>query len=149
MTTGMRPPAVSGHAPSAAPPSQSPPVSDREIAVRLAEHGIKAATAYGRPDLADRIRSSIDRILDPTVRVLVVGEFKQGKSSLVNAIVGRPVCPVDDDVATAVPTAVTYAREAVAAAVVRDEGDEPLRREPIDVGALPAWVTEDGEQVAT
>jgi hypothetical protein len=121
-------------------------VSDREIAVRLAEHGIKAATAYGRPDLADRIRSSIDRILDPTVRVLVVGEFKQGKSSLVNAIVGRPVCPVDDDVATAVPTAVRFAEQPVAMAVVRDDDD--LRRQPIEVTALPAWVTEAGVEVA-
>ena len=43
------------------------------------------------------------------VRVLVVGEFKQGKSLLVNALVGAPVCPVHDDIATSVATVVTHA----------------------------------------
>ena len=43
------------------------------------------------------------------MRVLVVGEFKQGKSQLVNALVNAPVCPVDDDIATAVPTVVRHA----------------------------------------
>ena len=46
------------------------------------------------------------RAQDPSVRVLVVGEPKQGKSSLVNALVGAPVCAVRDDVATVVPTVV-------------------------------------------
>ena len=43
---------------------------------------------------------------------MVVGEFKQGKSSLVNAMLNAPVCPVDDDVATSVPTLVRYAAAA-------------------------------------
>jgi Dynamin family len=136
-----------GGAPSEAQPSDPPPLSYREIAVRLAEHGVKAATAYDRPDLADRLRSLTDRVLDPTVRVLVVGEFKQGKSSLVNAIVGQPVCPVDDDIATAVPTAVRFAEQPVAMAVVRQDDDE-LRRQPVAVATLPAWVTETGVEVA-
>jgi hypothetical protein len=126
-------------------------VSTRDVALQLAAHGIKAAQAYKRPDLAERLTQLRERAGDPTVRVLVVGEFKQGKSSLVNALVGREVCPVDDDVATAVATAVTFAKEPAATAIVRgkeDDGDGALRRERIDVDALPAWVTEDGEQVA-
>ena len=43
------------------------------------------------------------------MRVLVVGEFKQGKSQLVNSLVSAPVCPVDDDIATSVPTVVRHA----------------------------------------
>jgi hypothetical protein len=39
----------------------------------------------------------------------VVGEFKQGKSLLVNALVGAPVCPVHDDIATSVATVVSHA----------------------------------------
>jgi hypothetical protein len=42
---------------------------------------------------------------------VVAGEFKAGKSSLVNALIGADVCPVDDDVATSVPTVVRYAPE--------------------------------------
>ena len=36
--------------------------------------------------------------------MIVVGEFKQGKSKLINALVNAPACPVDDDIATSVPT---------------------------------------------
>ncbi len=36
--------------------------------------------------------------------IAVVGEFKQGKSQLVNAVVGRDLCPVDDDLATVAVT---------------------------------------------
>jgi len=127
---------------------ESSRVSARDIALRLAEHGIKASDAYGRPDLAARLRELHDRTADPTVRVVVAGEFKHGKSSLVNALVGHDVCPVDDDVATAVATAVAYAPDPGATAIVLDEaGDGAMRRERIEVASLPAWVTEDGEEL--
>jgi hypothetical protein len=69
----------------------------------------RAATeAYARPDLRARVDAAHERLVDPAFRVFVVGEFKQGKSSLVNALVGTAVCAVDDDVATSVPTTVSY-----------------------------------------
>ena len=39
--------------------------------------------AHGRDDLLTRVGSARRRLEDPTVRVLVVGEFKQGKSQLI------------------------------------------------------------------
>jgi ribosome biogenesis GTPase A len=64
---------------------------------------LQATAAYQRPDLAERLEVARRRLVDPLFHVLVVGEFKQGKSSLINALLGIDVCPVDDDVATAVP----------------------------------------------
>jgi len=75
-------------------------------AVALVDLALKATSAYGRPDLGRRLQATRSRLADPNVRVLIVGEFKQGKSQLVNALVNAPVCPVDDDIATAVPTVV-------------------------------------------
>ena len=124
------------------------PVSAREAAAKLAEHGIKAADAYGRPDLAARLRDLWRLAAEPTVRVLVAGEFKQGKSSLVNALAGTDVCPIDDDIATSVATAVRYAEAAEAFAVFAGEDGTPTRQ-PIDATALPSWVTETGELAAT
>jgi len=69
----------------------------------------------GRVDLVSRLEHTTRRLSDPSVRVLVVGEFKQGKSQLINALVNAPVCPVDDDVATAVPMEVRYGAEPAAA----------------------------------
>lgn len=128
----------------AAMASSAARVSVREAAVKLAEHGAEAAEAYGRNDLLDRLRELHQLASEPTVRVLVAGEFKQGKSSLVNALVGQDVCPVDDDVATSVATAVRFATEPEAFAVLVEADGEPVRR-PVDPAALPAWVTEAGE----
>ncbi len=70
---------------------------------------LEAVARYRRPDLEGRLHQARARLDDGHVRVLVVGEFKQGKSLLVNALVGAPVCPVRDDVATSVATVVSQA----------------------------------------
>jgi hypothetical protein len=120
-------------------------------ALSVVELGLQAATAYKRPDLVDRLRATRRRLVDPAFHVFVVGEFKQGKSSLVNALLNAPICPVDDDIATSVPTAVGYAEQPKAAVVFRppDSEDpnagaderEPVRQD-IPVDQVAQYVTE-------
>ncbi|MFI7522533.1 dynamin family protein [Micromonospora globbae] len=64
---------------------------------------------HGRGDLLQAVRRKRAQLLDPTLRVLVVGEPNQGKSQLVNAIVNAPVCPVGDGRTTVLPTVVQHA----------------------------------------
>ncbi|MBI2168873.1 MAG: dynamin family protein [Actinobacteria bacterium] len=122
------------------------PTPDAQAVVDL---GLKAAAAYGRDDLARRLDVARERLGHPEVRLLVVGEFKQGKSSLVNALAGHDVCPVDDDIATSVPTYVRFAPEASARVVFEPEGDDGGVREPehVDLDRLGAIVagTSDGD----
>jgi dynamin family protein len=94
--------------------------------VKAVDLTLATIARYQRPDLEARLRQARSRLLDDKVRVLVVGEFKQGKSLLVNSLVSAPICPVYDDVATAVPTVVRYAAEP-ALALVRmvESGDGP------------------------
>jgi hypothetical protein len=106
--------------------------------------GVQAANAYGRPDLVARLSAAQARLADPAVHVMVVGEFKQGKSSLVNALVDSVVCPVDDDVATAVPTLVRYADPPIAQVVFEPEGAEDARVEEIPFDDLPVYASETG-----
>ncbi|MGH3585766.1 MAG: dynamin family protein, partial [Pseudonocardia sp.] len=89
---------------------------------------------YERPDLVERLRGALARLRAGRVRVLIVGEFKQGKSMLVNGLVGAPVCPTFDDVATAVPTVVHHA-EKVSVTLVRthERPDGERRSERIEV----------------
>jgi hypothetical protein len=108
-------------------------------ATAVVDLGLRACAAYQRPDLAARLAAAKQRLADPSVHVVVVGEFKQGKSSLVNALVGATVCPVDDDVATAVPTYVRHGPEP-SAELIFDE--DPPRREPIAVEEVRGWVVE-------
>jgi hypothetical protein len=113
-------------------------------AVDLVDLALKATTAYERPDLGGRLLQTRRRLADPDVRVLVVGEFKQGKSQLVNALVNAPVCPVDDDIATAVPTVVKYAETTAAAVVREDSEDGPENRTEVPAGQLVKHVSEAG-----
>jgi GTPase Era involved in 16S rRNA processing len=113
-------------------------------AVDLVDLALKATTAYERPDLGGRLLHTRKRLADPDVRVLVVGEFKQGKSQLVNALVNAPVCPVDDDIATAVPTVVKYA-ETTAAELVRESDSEgSAERTAVPATQLAQHVSEAG-----
>lgn len=116
-------------------------------ALSVVDLGGQAAGAYSRPDLAQRLDLTRKRLSDPAFHVFVIGEFKQGKSSLVNALLNAPICPVDDDIATSVPTAIRYG-DPPAAAVLLDPGDdgsdaarEPIR-EDIPVDQVARHVTE-------
>src|SRR5215207_5172932 len=87
---------------------------------QLVARALGVTRACDRPDLTERLYHTRRRLRDPSVRVLIVGEFKQGKSQLVNALINAPVCPVDDDVATAVPTLVMHGDEPAAELVLTD-----------------------------
>jgi ribosome biogenesis GTPase A len=113
--------------------------------------------ACDRPDLMTRATAARRRLERSTCTVLVVGEFKKGKSSLINALVNAPVCPVDDDVATAKPIEVRNSAEPSAEVVYRpvdgsadDEGvvtDIPFEdiakytSEPLAIGLDPARIS--------
>jgi hypothetical protein len=107
---------------------------------------ISLIEAADRRDLLQRLAHTRRRLLDPTVRVLVVGEFKQGKSLLINALVDAPVCPVDDDIATALPTEVSYAKNPVATLVRGMEGasDAETTRAQVPLDELASHVSEAG-----
>jgi hypothetical protein len=116
-------------------------------ALTVVDLGRQASTAYDRPDLDQRLALTRKRLADPAFHVFVIGEFKQGKSSLVNALLNAPVCPVDDDIATSVPTAIRFGDPPSAAVLFDPGGDtaDPTRepvREAIAVDQVASYVTE-------
>lgn len=108
----------------------------------------RLAASSGRTDLAKRLEHTQARLLDPDIRVIVVGEFKQGKSKLINALVNAPACPVDDDVATSVPTSVGYADEPSAWVLVQHEdaatAATSIERRQISLDEISDFVSERG-----
>ena len=113
-------------------------------AVAVIDLAVEACTAYGRDDLLPRLAAARQRLVSPSVRVLVVGEFKQGKSTLVNALVGEDICPVDDDITTSVPTAVAFATARRAVAWYATDDGDGARSEVIAVDGLAEFVSEIG-----
>lgn len=115
---------------------------------QLVDRTSELARSLGREDLVGRLDQTRSRLRDPYVRVIIVGQFKQGKSKLVNALVNAPACPVDDDIATSVPTSVSYADEPAAFAIIRG-GDGPsdaVERMPIPLDSLADFVSERGDR---
>jgi Dynamin family len=117
-------------------------------AIQTVELALQACTAYQRPDLAVRARQALQRLHNPRVRVLVVGEFKQGKSMLVNVLVDAPICPIDDDISTSVPTVVRYADRPSATLVRGGLGSgnpgEREERTQVPIDQLASYVCEAG-----
>ena len=132
------PPTATSAAPAAvASAGQQPPGADALI-IELA----KVLTTLGRTDLAARAQAAAARLRRPSTVVCIVGEFKQGMSSLINALLGQPVCPVDDDLATSAITLVRYGEQP--AAVVRRRDGEQQISEPISIGSVHEFVSESG-----
>lgn len=125
---------------------QQAPSGAARHALETLDLAIQGTRAYEREDLAERLASARRLLTDSTVMVNVVGEFKQGKSSLVNALLMAPICPVDDDIATAVSTEVRYAEKVCASASFESlEGSDGAGwTEAISPSEIAAYVSEAG-----
>jgi hypothetical protein len=99
-----------------------------EEILQLLDAAIAETRRLGRADLAARLGAQRDQVTSGAWHVLVAGEFKKGKSALVNALLGVPVCGADAAAFTAVPTIIRYGTEA-GAEIVLDSG----QRRRIDV----------------
>jgi hypothetical protein len=124
-------------------PTQVKPAMSKAL-VTIADNVGQLASATGRGDLAQRLQHTHARLQDPNVRVIVVGEFKKGKSKLINALVNAPVCPVDDDVATSVPTSVGYAEKPDAWVTIQENEDDEPQKQQIALEDLAQFVSESG-----
>jgi hypothetical protein len=117
----------------------------RARALEAVDTATRVAAALGRGDLAAELASVRERLVDPAFTVLVIGEFKQGKSSLVNALLGTALCPVDDDIATAVPTVLRWSEEWDSAVFLAPSGpdDDPASlRVAMPLADVAGYVTE-------
>lgn len=54
------------------------------------------------------IKKTLDNAQNSPTTVLVCGEFKRGKSTFVNALIGRSVCPTDTDICTSVVSIIKF-----------------------------------------
>jgi hypothetical protein len=107
---------------------------DRALAGALDE---LAALGSGRD--REQIAALRDRLDAARLRVLVAGEAKRGKSTLINALLGRAVLPAGVTPLTAVATTVRYGDDPHAEVRFADGHEE---KQPLS--ALPDLVTERG-----
>lgn len=102
------------------------------LALQHSGHKLAASSSETARQLAEKLAA--ERFV-----VVVVGEFKRGKSTFVNALLGTPLLPTAVLPLTSVITSVTYGEQPAATVSFRDG-----RREVVPPEALPHYVTERG-----
>jgi GTP-binding protein EngB required for normal cell division len=104
-----------------------------QVLTRLAE----AAELLGVTEIAELAADTAGRLQTLRLEVAVVGEFKRGKSSLINALIGREVLPVGVLPLTSVPTVLEQGEEGLVVEYTDD------RQEQYRLDQLARFVTEE------
>ena len=92
-----------------------------------------ATSLFGRKgmsQIAAARRAVEDRLASP-FSIMVVGDFKRGKSTLINALVGQAVAPVDVQPETISINRIEYAEEFTARVQTKDGGLATIAREDL------------------
>jgi small GTP-binding protein len=100
---------------------------------------LEELSALGSPLDRDAVASLQERLASRRLRVLVAGEAKRGKSTLVNALLGRSVLPTGVLPLTALATTVRFGRREAVTVAFADG-----RTETLPLSALDEMVTQDG-----
>ncbi len=116
----------------------------------LLEQACSCLTCFGQDyvDAIAELQQLRDRLTSGTFRLAVLGQFKRGKSTLLNALLGQELLPTDILPVTAIPTFI-FSSEAVSAEVVFAAEATPPIRFSADSGLslgdfLNRYVTEAG-----
>jgi GTP-binding protein EngB required for normal cell division len=96
------------------------------------------AAALGADELVAEVRDLAERIAEGRFYVTCVGQFKRGKSTLLNALIGESILPTGVAPVTSVVTVVRYDRRPSARVRLMDHGWRP-----IDSATLADYVTEE------
>lgn len=86
-------------------------MNDFQIYELLCEMSKLAEQYTDGKEFSEKIRNCADRVSSQLYRAAVIGEFKRGKSSMINALLGTEVLPTSVLPMTAVNTRVTYGEE--------------------------------------
>ena len=122
----------------AEPPLRSYLLAKQSVADCL--RGIGKFLQGSAPWASDRLRDLMTRLGEDRLQLVVLGQFKRGKTSLMNAIIRRPLLPTGALPVTSAVTSLRYG-PSVRAAVKRAGR---AFNEEIPVASLPEFVTERG-----
>jgi signal recognition particle receptor subunit beta len=91
--------------------------------ISLSERLLVVLETLNMPLLYDKVRTQIGRLQTDTLKVLVVGEFNSGKSTVINALLGQKLLPVYPVPTTALLTEVKWGEQPRAVLHYRSSSD--------------------------
>ena len=113
-------------------PGAAPGVPVSVVGTQL-ERLAQIASELGDDALASEARAERDRLSDARFFVACLGQFKRGKSTLLNALVGRPILPVGVVPVTAVVTILRHGDQPAATVRFSDGRSEPVALDAIAI----------------
>lgn len=97
---------------------------------------IKSVTPFlkqnGKGDEINQIAKSYEMSINSPTSILICGEFKRGKSTFVNALLGRNLCATDTDICTAVVSVIKYGEKEKATRYYGDFANVKSQVFPLD-----------------
>lgn len=107
----------------------------KKRALDLLAETISFARERSAPEVVEELEEAFRRLAQGRLYVVVCGEFKRGKSTLLNAFLEeKDLLPVDEDIATRLVTTIGYAEREEILVWTRDgkkDKPRPIRREEI------------------
>jgi ribosome biogenesis GTPase A len=97
-------------------PAEAGEIDGASKLLRLASLG----TELGAPHIADDGNALAARVAEGRFYLACIGQFKRGKSTLINALIGSPILPVGYIPVTAVPTVIRFGARPRARVQARD-----------------------------
>ena len=111
----------------------------------LFHQAISLSHAQKQPDIQKHLVEAQKHLAEGKLFVVVCGEFKQGKSSLLNALLNEPgLFPVDIDITTNLVSTITYGKEEKITVVLGEPGKEQTKK--IQRSDIADYVTEQGNE---
>lgn len=102
-------------------------------------------TQSGKGKEIAAISKQVEMLESEPVCILVCGEFKRGKSTFVNALIGRNLCATDTDICTSVVSVIKYS---LTETVVRYHGDfANPKSEKISLDDLERYTVGTAEEI--
>ncbi|MBE9224112.1 dynamin family protein [Phormidium sp. LEGE 05292] len=110
----------------------------KQETLTLVQSAITLSQNQGNQKFDRRLQDARKRLIEGKLLVVVCGEFKEGKSSLLNALLNEindDLFPVDSDIATGIVTTISYGEQEKITVILGEPGKEEqiqIQRHQID-----------------
>lgn len=91
------------------------------------------------------ISKQLNELKNAPTAILVCGEFKRGKSTFINALIGRNVCPTDTDICTSVVSIIKYGANEKATRIYGDFSN--LKQEVVPFDDIEQYTVGTAEKI--
>ena len=114
-------------------------VTRKNTLIRVLEQAVAFSRQKGNTLAASLLMESRERLIQETFTLVILGEFKRGKSTFINALLGTQLLPTAIVPLTAIPTVLRYGENLGVYAIHRNGVIEEISLEQ-----MPDFVTEKG-----